>query len=262
MAAESMNPEVEKKIRAINKKLKQISVLKEKPEDQLDDAAREKIASEAGLKKELKALQTGAPPPAAEPAPAAKPEPVAEPEVVEEAPAPEPELSPEEKEKKIKGLKKKLQQIERLKEKGTDNLDPEAKAKVASEPSLLAEIAKLEGRVPEAPKPQKNNGGYSAAPAAPAAPVAAGKDPYAAQRAKALEALDTDLILVLEDEDEKKIKALQKKLRDIGKLHEKDHLDKLQQEKIAAEPSLLRELSDIKTKAQAQLLSKRQARAA
>lgn len=256
MATETAHEEIEKRIRAVNKKLKQIKDLKEKSVDQLDDAAREKIASEPTLQKELAALEaqkSGRAAPAA-PAPAAAAVDAPEPEVKveEEAPAPAPALSDEEKEKRIKAIKKKISQIEKLKEKDLASLDAEAQAKVASEGELLAELARLEGKVPALEATVSAVNGSSSVDS---------KDPHADERAKALEPAAGDVGVLVDDETEKRFKALQKKLRDIAKLREKDTatLDKLQKEKLVAEAGLIKEIEEIKAKVQSKLASKRYA---
>ncbi|CAE8728414.1 unnamed protein product [Polarella glacialis] len=90
-----------------------------------------------------------------------------------------------------------------------------------------------------------------------------GKDPHGGNRAKALEASPGDLGLLLDDETEKRYKALQKKVRDMCKLHDKefDSLDKLQKEKLTQEPGLIQDIQDINAKAQEALTKRRQARA-
>ncbi|CAE8584919.1 unnamed protein product [Polarella glacialis] len=89
------------------------------------------------------------------------------------------------------------------------------------------------------------------------------RDPHGGNRAKALEAPPGDLGLLLDDETEKRYKALQKKLRDMCKLHDKefDALDKLQKEKLTQEPGLIQDIQDINAKAQEALTKRRQARA-
>ncbi|CAE8595361.1 unnamed protein product [Polarella glacialis] len=264
MAGEISREEIEKRIKALSKKLTQIEFLKEKSPDQLDADAREKMASEPSLQKELAALEVqkaGGPAPA--PAPVAiAPAPVA----AAPAPAPAPVaaeedglLSEEEKEKRIKAIKKKLAQIDKLKEKDSSSLDVDAKAKLASEAELQEDLASLEGRAEGRPKVVT-----SKKPPAPAAAkeAKASKDPHAAERAKALESPSADLGLLLDDETEKRFKALQKKLRDIGKLHERDVLDKLQTEKLLVEPDLIKEIQEIQAKADAKLQSRREMAAA
>mmetsp|Transcript_17435 Transcript_17435/g.27867 ORF Transcript_17435/g.27867 Transcript_17435/m.27867 type:complete len:282 (+) Transcript_17435:118-963(+) len=281
MAVEQQNggaahEEIEKRIKALNKKLKQIEGLKEKGTDQLDAEAQEKVASEAALRKEVKELEAqkkNGKRPAAAAAAAEPPTPVAveeapaapeEPEPVVEEKAPEPELNDEEKEKRAKGIRKKLAQIEKLKEKDFAGLDAEAKAKVESEAELKKDLARLEGKaepvqaVVSKASPNVATGGAAAAAAAPV-----GKDPHGGNRAKALEAPPGDLGLLLDDETEKRYKALQKKLRDMCKLHDKefDALDKLQKEKLTQEPGLIQDIQDINAKAQEALTKRRQARA-
>eukprot|EP00933_Yihiella_yeosuensis_P016127 TRINITY_DN13895_c0_g5_i1.p1 TRINITY_DN13895_c0_g5~~TRINITY_DN13895_c0_g5_i1.p1 ORF type:complete len:547 (-),score=202.97 TRINITY_DN13895_c0_g5_i1:202-1842(-) len=160
----------------------------------------------------------------------------------------------EEAEKRLKALNKKLKQIFVLKEKDPADLDADQKEKVDSEAALREEVAALEAQL-------RGEGGAAAAPPA-AAPKSGGstansKDPHAVDRAAALEAPPGDIGLLLDDETEKRFKALQKKLRDIGKLHEKDKLDKLQAEKLLVEPSLIEEINGIRKQAVAKLESRR-----
>lgn len=248
-------PELEKRLRALRKKLSQIERLKEK--DLLDAAEREKVASEPALLQEIAALEAEIENPGATftPAPrvteAVPPPPEQDQDEAMDSPeAPKEQLSPAEAEKRIKALKKKLQQIERLKEKG-DDLDADAREKVASEAAFLEELAQLEGG-----GGGSSGGAGAGAAKASSAPVDS-RDPHAAARAKALEPPSGDLGLLLDDETEKKFKALQKKLRDIGKLHEQDKLDKLQVQKLTAEPGLIEEIAALRAKADAVLLSRR-----
>lgn len=262
--------ELEKRARALKKKLGQIQNLKEKDDADLDASAREKMASEASILKELAEIDQElggsskpAPAPAqAAPKPAAKPEakPAAKPAAAPApAPAPAPALAaedeegppPAEAEKRIKALKKKLQQIEKLKNRGGD-LDAEARQKVASEAEILREIDCLEkgeiyvppvGAEPEAQAPEE---------------PAVNDDPQAAERAEALEPF-ADLGLLIDDEAEKKFRAAQKKLRDISKLREKDKLDKLQQDKLTAEPGLIIEIQELRAQGK-EILAQRRAR--
>jgi len=269
----SAQEEIEKRLRALNKKLKQIEGLKEKSPEELDASAGEKIASEQALRQEVRELEAQksgkkAPPPAkaaAAPVAVEAPPVEEEPVAVEEEAAPEPELSSEEKEKRAKAIKKKLAQIEKLKEKDFAGLDAEAKAKVESEAELKKELAGLEGKVEAQEVVQVVAAQVSSAVpvVARAAAAAGGKEDKGGLRAKALEAPPGDLGLLLDDETEKRYKALHKKLRDIGKLHEKDFdsLDKLQKEKLTQEAGLIRDIQEINAKAQEALLKRRQARA-
>eukprot|EP00933_Yihiella_yeosuensis_P076161 TRINITY_DN8579_c0_g6_i1.p1 TRINITY_DN8579_c0_g6~~TRINITY_DN8579_c0_g6_i1.p1 ORF type:complete len:256 (+),score=117.38 TRINITY_DN8579_c0_g6_i1:81-848(+) len=249
MAGEA-HVEIEKRVKALNKKLKQIEALKQKG-DALDDDAKEKVASEKSLRQEVKSLEAQLKSGAAVVAPKAAPKaaaaagyaaakaPVAEAAPEPETPAEEApkELSEEEKAKRIKAINKKLRDIERLREKGVENLDPEAKAKVATGTALENELAILEGRTEDIVEV-----GSDGAPA---------NDPHRAMRKKALEPPPADIIIYCDDNTEKRFKALQKKLRDIGKLHEKppEQLDKLQREKLTNEEELIQEIQDIRKKA-------------
>lgn len=159
--------EVQKRIKALRKKLAQIEKLKEK--SQLTPEEAEKVGSEKLVFKEVQALERGVPleeaRAEAEPTPARKvPQPAAEPAAPPALPAEVPTIEeaalaqvpeqedhepepiqitdPIEAEKKIKNLKKKLAQIARLKEK--DRLTEEETAKVAAESAISAEVLELE----------------------------------------------------------------------------------------------------------------------
>eukprot|EP00931_Biecheleriopsis_adriatica_P085870 TRINITY_DN60651_c0_g1_i1.p1 TRINITY_DN60651_c0_g1~~TRINITY_DN60651_c0_g1_i1.p1 ORF type:complete len:538 (+),score=150.07 TRINITY_DN60651_c0_g1_i1:58-1671(+) len=162
-------------------------------------------------------------------------------------------------EKRIKALGKKLKQIESLKEKSSDQLDSAARDKISSEPALQEELKALQEELSGG-----SGGTRSAFKPAPRAAEPSGQpeDPLATERTAALEAPPADLGLLLDDETEKRFKALQKKLRDISKLREKDKLDKLQQEKLLSEPGLISELQEIRKQADEKLKARRQARQA
>lgn len=188
-------------------------------------------------------------------------------------------------EKKLRALRKKLGQIEQLKEKGGVT-DAEVRQKIAAEPTVRADIAALEaelaslGGVVDARQPvsaaaktpalSKVPAPAAATPAAsePSAPEQAHppevatkrEDVHRKARADALEPPPEDLGLLLDDETERRFRALQKKLRDIGKLYDKDKLDKLQVDKLGAEPQLIDEIGSIRAKAAAILASRKAAR--
>lgn len=264
--------DLEKKLRAVRKKLAQIEKLKEKSPSTLDADAREKVASEPTLKAEEQRLveelaaggktvpAAAAPQAAAEPKKKAAPKAAAAPPLEEE-----PASSGMDTDKRIKAIKKKLQQIVKLKEKlasGTP-LDPEAKAKVASEAELQKEMAALEAGEEYVP-PAKSDKAASATEeqveeASPTSDGAGRDDPHATARAQALEPPPADIGLLIDADTEKRFKALQKKLRDIGKLREKDKLDKLQEDKLKQEPGLIEEIAAIQERA-AQLVEERRAR--
>lgn len=130
--------DVQKRLKAINKKLKQIAELKAKG-GVLEPEAAAKVASEGTLLRELAVLKDGK-------------------VFTEELDA---EMKsqyihhkvllpkePAEREKRLKALNKKLGQIAELKKKG-GTLDNEAKAKVASEYEVKQEIAALESGASE-----------------------------------------------------------------------------------------------------------------
>lgn len=149
--------EVEKRIKALRKKLTQIEKLKAKGGGYTPEEAA-KIASEPKILADIAALERGE-----EPAPnieiEAKPEQVpedvqgnssseaianAEAEEPPDAPAePAPELSPLEAEKKVRALKKKIGQIQKLKERGGSYTKEETE-KIESEVSMSAEVTDLE----------------------------------------------------------------------------------------------------------------------
>jgi len=286
--------DAEKKLRAVRKKLQQIEKLKEK-KDQLDEDARKKLATEPDLQREAAALELqigggsakDAPPPkAAEPPPPAtqavepppptkkaaksKPKQAPAPAKAQEAalvsvpPAPQGAPEPErtgpslEQEKQIQKLKKKLGQIAKLKEKG-DPLDPEAQQKLASEAKIHRDIELLQkGQNPPVEEEKPRSTG---AEEEPEREEPQREDPHAAARAEQLEAPPPDLGLLIDDETEKRFKNLQKKLRDIGKLHDQAKIDKLQEAKLQAEPGIIEELAGIRALAVEKLASRRAAAA-
>jgi len=134
--AESNAVDVQKRLKMLNKKLKQIAELKAKG-GSLEPEAAAKVASEGKLLREVAALKAGK---------------VYTEELDEEMQAEEAakvpakvELpsDPAEREKRLKALGKKLQQIADLKKK-EGVLDDEAKAKVASERQVRQEMEALE----------------------------------------------------------------------------------------------------------------------
>jgi len=161
-----------KRIRALNKKLAQIAKLKEKG-GELTAEESQKVASEAQLLAELRALERGEeynPEPEKEEPPVVEAAEIQEPKKEEPQTTPadeevEPQteaqakpqlasLAPAEAEKKIKALKKKLGQIQKLKEKG-GKLQPEEAEKVSAEAGFIMEVMELEISLLE-PEAQKN----------------------------------------------------------------------------------------------------------
>jgi hypothetical protein len=139
-AEEPLGPDPQKRLKALNKKLKQIAELKAKGSD-LDPEAAAKVASEAKILREIDAIKAGKPFDEAEDV-----EMQAEIEAEEAAKAPERVNLPTdavEREKRLKALNKKLQQIADLKKKEAE-LDDEAKAKISSKWRVKQEIAALE----------------------------------------------------------------------------------------------------------------------
>jgi len=220
------DPESERKakMKALNKKLQQIEKLKQKSPADLDEAAKKKLSSEPKLLKKLDAIARGEEyeDSEAEQVPA-KEEVVPEPSAVVKEEPQEPSedgdneaasmqlpTDPAEVEKRTRTLKKKLQQIAKLKEKG--QLDAEAANKVANEYRLVQELEALEQ----------------------------GKDEVVFQ-APSEEDMKHDL--------DKKLKTLRKKLDQIKGLKEKGgDLDADARAKVESEAALVREEQAIAAK--------------
>mmetsp|Transcript_40641 Transcript_40641/g.73189 ORF Transcript_40641/g.73189 Transcript_40641/m.73189 type:complete len:551 (+) Transcript_40641:70-1722(+) len=172
--------------------------------------------------------------------------------------------------KRIKALNKKLKQIDGLKEKPKDQLDAAAREKIASETDLRNEVAELERQLAGGSPAQEQTvrpgkeakSAESGGAFAPPPRSMENKDPHAQRRSAELEPPPADLGLLIDDETEKRFKALQKKLRDIGKLREKDKLDKLQEEKLGQELGVIEELAELRKKATAKLEERRKSMAA
>jgi len=214
------------KMKALNKKLQQIEKLKQKPAAELDADGKKKLSAEPKLRKKLDAIARGeeyedsdaeqepsveaAPTPASTlpfTPPAVKEEP---PEASEhgddEAISMQLPTDPAEVEKRTRTLKKKLQQIAKLKGKG--ELDAEAASKVATEYRLVQELEALEQ----------------------------GKDEVIFE--EPAKQTDEDIKFDLE----KKMKAVRKKLDQIKTLKEKDgDLDADAKAKVESEAALVKE---------------------
>jgi hypothetical protein len=231
------NPEEERKakMKALNKKLQQIDKLKQKDASDLDEDARKKLSSEPKLRKKLDALARGeeyedseaeqeptkevqevvAPTPVSAPAAVKeKEEPVeASDDGDDEASSMQLPTDPAEVEKRTRTLKKKLQQIAKLKEKG--QLDAEAVKKVAGEYRLVQELQALEE----------------------------GRDEVTFEVPP--EPTDADIKFDLE----KKLKTLRKKLDQIKSLKEKGgDLDADARAKVESEAALVREANALAAK--------------
>lgn len=196
------------KMKALNKKLKQIEGLKGK--DGLDADQQAKVASEPKLRKQLAAVEAGQTyvdsdeeKEVAAPANFKK---VAEPED-DTAKTIKLPTDAAEVDKRKKALKKKLDQISKLKEKG-GALDADAKEKIAGEDRINQELEALEAGADEVTFVEK------------------GPDDF-----------KIDL--------EKKIKAINKKLESIEKLKKEDNVDADGKAKIAAEAALKKEKGDL-----------------
>merc|ERR1711957_1132900 len=109
--------------KALNKKLQQIAALKAKGGD-LDAEAKAKVSKERLINKQIEALKNGEDPPADESDLPPKPKPH-EMVVAEGVKLPDDE---EERQKRVKALKKKLAQIAALKEQA-ESLDKEQQEK-------------------------------------------------------------------------------------------------------------------------------------
>eukprot|EP00929_Paragymnodinium_shiwhaense_P039020 TRINITY_DN2052_c0_g1_i7.p1 TRINITY_DN2052_c0_g1~~TRINITY_DN2052_c0_g1_i7.p1 ORF type:complete len:356 (-),score=169.46 TRINITY_DN2052_c0_g1_i7:321-1289(-) len=130
--AASAEDQRKKRLKAINKKLSQITDLKSKGLDNLDDEQLAKVYSQGKLEKEKATLQAGLDwDSAAE-------------ETEDEGRRALPEEESE-REKRIKVLQKKLKQIADLRAKPSAELDAEARDKIAGEVKLKQELAALEG---------------------------------------------------------------------------------------------------------------------
>lgn len=210
-AAEAPEDATKKRIKALNKKLQQITALKEKSRDDLDSEQKAKLDSEEKILKEIDALKKGE---------------VFEDDSDGEAKRADLPTDPAEREKRVKALKKKLDQITKLKESKA-TLDADGQAKVASERKIVQEIEALEAGHKEVM--------YQA------------QDP---QEAFAEE--KTAL--------EKQLKALNKKLAQIAKLKEAGgDLDAAQKEKIASQKAVQKE-AHVLTEAIANLNKQERAR--
>lgn len=134
---------------------------------------------------------------------------------------------------KMRNINKKLQQIDKLKLKDAESLDDEAQAKVKSEAGLRKKLAALEA----GEDPESDDEPAPAAAAPKQAPQAAAAPPAQAEAEGV--ALPADA-----EERKKKIKALQKKLREIEQLKTKEgSLDAQAKAKRDSEQKLAQELA-------------------
>jgi len=184
------------KMKAINKKLKQIEALKEK--DDLDADAQAKVASEGELRKQLAALEAG------EDYVKGANDDNGDDAQGERVVLP---TDADERDKRLKNLKKKLQQIAELKAKD-GVLDAQAKEKVASEHFINQEVAALE---------------------------AGRKEVILMPKTADEEKIDL----------EKKIKSLNKKIESVQKLKGQSGLDADQQAKVDSEKDMVREVNEL-----------------
>jgi len=132
--------EREKRLKLLKKKAREIDGLKER-DDELDAEARNKVASERAILQEIAALESGAM------------------EVVFAPPSEEELLAEAQEEKvsverKLKAIKKKLDQIEALKKKG-DKIDADGRAKLETEPQIKKELGAQERRLGELNKAER-----------------------------------------------------------------------------------------------------------
>jgi len=138
---EELTPEqqIQKKIKALNKKLQQIEALKAKGGDDLDADAKAKLGKEKLFRKQIEALKKGEDPPADESELPPKP-------AVHEMTESEKMVLPKdatEREKRLKALRKKMTQIVALKEKGGPH-DKDAQDKINGQRLVAREIEALE----------------------------------------------------------------------------------------------------------------------
>jgi len=190
-----------KRMKALNKKLQQIDKLKQK--DDLSPEEQAKILSEDKIKRNIEAVKEGK-----------------EEEDSDDQTTPQKEFLPQdpiEREKILRTLKKKLQQIEALKDK-SGQLDKDATEKIAAERNIKQKIAALEAgdRMVVYQEP--------------------GED-------EVIEMATAEKIEV-----EKKIKALKKKLGAIGVAKESAVVGDEQQAKIENEAQLRRDLGEMERK--------------
>lgn len=200
------------KMRAINKKLQQIDKLKLK--DNLEPEAQKKVASEKSLKDKLAALERGEDVNSddeAEPAPPAEKEngsAKAQEVQLEQGGEPLPS-DPQERQKEIKKLEKKLKEIDQLKQKG-GLLDKQAKEKRDSEQRIIQKVRALEQ----------------------------GKSTFVLDTVEEKAQQKLEL--------EKTVKKLEKKLAQVEELKAKGGLDEEQQAKVDSEGALKKELHDVR----------------
>jgi len=150
------------------------------------------------------------------------------------APAKESNLAPTEK--RLRTLRKKIAQIEKLKARGGD-FTPEESEKLSSEADTLAEIAALEkGETwaqPERAAPPEPEPVQVPVPEPTPAPAPAPAPTTAEEITDPADA-------------EKKIKALKKKLVQIAKLKEKSELSPEEAEKVASEKQMRKDIDRLK----------------
>jgi len=190
-----------KKLKALNKKLQQIDKLKQK--DDLSPEEQAKVLSEDKIKRNIEAVKEGR-----------------EEEDSDDQTTPSKEFLPQdptEREKLVRNLKKKLQQIDALKSK-SDQLDKDAAEKIAAERNINQKIAALEAgeRMVVYREPSED---------------------------ELIEIATAEKIEV-----EKKVKALKKKLAAIESAKESGAADGEQQAKIENEAQLRRELGEMEGK--------------
>jgi hypothetical protein len=202
--SEEIDPEQQKvkRLKALNKKLQQIDKLKQK--DDLSPEEQRKILSEDKIKRNIEAVKGGR----------------EEEDSDDDQTTPQKEFLPQdpiEREKLLRTLKKKLQQIDALKEK-TGQLDNDAVEKIAAERNIKQKMAALE----------------------------------AGERMVVYREPDEDELIEMATaqkiEVEKKIKALKKKLAAIEAAKQSAAADSEQQAKIENETSLRRELGEMEGK--------------
>lgn len=135
--------EVEKKVKALKKKLEQIDALKKKAKSGVLDAdAKAKIDSEHMIKQEIAALEAGE-------------NKIEFKEKSLDEQLQEHQEQKHELERRMKAIKKKLDQVATLKKKDEGSLDNDAKQKLAGEKDLKKELSEVEKKVGELNKKER-----------------------------------------------------------------------------------------------------------
>jgi len=145
-------------------------------------------------------------------------------------------------EKRLKALRKKLKQIDELKNK-TSELDPEALRKLNSEQDVRDEIAALESGAVLA----SGAGVESGAALESAAALESGDhEPSILEQIESALSIESHVAMLL-GPSEKRFRMLHKKLREIAKLMKQDQIVENQRAKIAEAPALLEDFLPLRS---------------